>query len=731
MSTTAGLAKPQEGSTDAYNAALNVLRFSTIAPDDTSMRAGFSNIQMDSPDFIRRDADSGKRDNIDQSTSGQAGTGAATTGPDADALRKQLRQRAISQSRGAVAPTPVTLPRLSGMLPGVGEEIWIIERPSQTDAPAMDDALSGQLGAGEIRVGAPGTGVLTPTSIDVSARIDGYIAQVMYRQTFKPSSESAAPGVYLINLPPDASVTEFVMTLGDRKIRAVICDRAEAARLFERATASGHRATITSVVEGNRFAARFADVGAGANAKELGIEMTYFHVLPYEGGEFTLRVPLRVGIAPGSPGEPVRLSVGVQLNGAVPIEDVRSSTHTIRVDRPALGGGGGGGASGPENPLARTRASVYLTGALDAGQSAVGRDFVLHYRLSGDDPRPGMLTYTDAKGDTYFAVFLVPPRVKASGGATTPAVRHPIEWVLVVDRSSAVSSDDLALTGAIIREFLAQVDPRDFVRVQYSDGASIPLDAQGGAESAGTLLPADRARAAMTSAALTPLGADVLAPALRRAMGATGSPQLQRVTVLISPGRFSDSQDVLADVGANLKFNRLATISVGPGADRAALLAISRYGKGAAMRVDRVDDVEFVVRSFIKGQSTAPLIDISLGFNDTQGQDVVPRRVPDVLMERPSMLLGRWVGKAPSVLSVSARAGPDVKFMLMNPGVTDQRAGSPALAQVWARLQLSDMATWATSATLPTFELDARALSAEFGVPSPWTALLAIDATPR
>lgn len=631
-------------------------------------------------------------------------------------LPQDERARAMRQAAGVVALLPQTLPAIPGMLPGPNEELWIIERASQ---PRLDPAQRdpGSLGAGALHPNArfgSSPAPITATSINVDARIDGFIAQVTYRQSFKVDPSAPLDAVYLINLPPDAAVTDFQLAFGSRKIRAVICDRAEAARLFDAATLAGHRAVITSQVEGNRFAARISLPPPAARASDISIDMTYFHVLPMERDEFTLRVPLRVNAQPSGPQSPVQLAVAVRLNAAVPIEDLRSSSHAIRVDRATA-----------DNPLSRARAAIYLAGPLTEGESPAARDFVLHYRLAGDEPRPGMLTYTDAQGDTYFASFLIPPRARAI------TARHPIEWVLVIDRSSAVSPEQLNLTSQITSEFLTRIDARDRLRVEFSDGESIPsaADARASDDPLPPALPALRARITQALASLTPQGADTITPALRRALSIRGSPQLQRITLLISPARFSDAHDALAEIESTLKFNRVCTVSVGPTSDTAILLAIARYARGSFLHIDQAHDIEAVIRPFVSAHSVATLIDVSLDFNDTKGQDVLPRRAPDLLVDRPTMLLGRWLGKPASVVSVTARAGPDVKFMLLNPGVTDLREGNPALAQVWARLKLSDMATYANSATLPTFQTEARALSQQFGIPSPWTALLMVDAT--
>ncbi len=63
-------------------------------------------------------------------------------------------------------------------------------------------------------------------------------------QQFQNPYDTKIEAVYVFPLPQDAAVNEFVMTIGDRRIRGIIRERAEAERLYKEALAQGYRAAL-------------------------------------------------------------------------------------------------------------------------------------------------------------------------------------------------------------------------------------------------------------------------------------------------------------------------------------------------------------------------------------------------------------------------------------------------------------------------------------------------------
>ena len=70
-------------------------------------------------------------------------------------------------------------------------------------------------------------------SAPVTGTIDGYIASVGVKQQFQNPFDSKIEAVYVFPLPQKAAVNEFVMTVGDRRIRGIIRERQEAEKIYK------------------------------------------------------------------------------------------------------------------------------------------------------------------------------------------------------------------------------------------------------------------------------------------------------------------------------------------------------------------------------------------------------------------------------------------------------------------------------------------------------------------
>ena len=62
---------------------------------------------------------------------------------------------------------------------------------------------------------------------DVKATITGYIATVNVQQQYQNPYAEKVEAIYVFPLPQNAAINEFLMTIGDRKIRGIIRDRVE------------------------------------------------------------------------------------------------------------------------------------------------------------------------------------------------------------------------------------------------------------------------------------------------------------------------------------------------------------------------------------------------------------------------------------------------------------------------------------------------------------------------
>jgi Ca-activated chloride channel family protein len=127
---------------------------------------------------------------------------------------------------------------------------------------------------------------------DVKASISGYIAAVDVTQQFQNPYSSKIEAVYVFPLPHNAAIHEFVMTIGQRKIRGIIRERVEAERIYAEARAQGYVASLLTQERPNIFTQKVANIEPG---KQIDVDITYYHTLAYNDGCYEWVFPMVVG----------------------------------------------------------------------------------------------------------------------------------------------------------------------------------------------------------------------------------------------------------------------------------------------------------------------------------------------------------------------------------------------------------------------------------------------------
>ncbi len=179
----------------------------------------------------------------------------------------------------AGVPSAHSRDAIPGSLPSPGEELWIVARDrSAGEQPTEDVPGSGAL----VAETDEGTEVPLPLKhTDVRAEVLGYIATVRVTQQFHNPFDAKIEAKYVFPLPHNAAVNEFVMAIGQRRIRGIIRERKEAEQIYEQAKRQGYVASLLTQERPNVFSQSVANLEPG---KAIYIELNYFHTLAWVDG---------------------------------------------------------------------------------------------------------------------------------------------------------------------------------------------------------------------------------------------------------------------------------------------------------------------------------------------------------------------------------------------------------------------------------------------------------------
>jgi len=607
-----------------------------------------------------------------------------------------------------------------------GEEIWIIARPK---VPAGEDDASPGAGAMVATVhpsdmpDAPPREVPLPLEhTDVRAAVIGYVGTVDVTQQFTNPFDEKIEAVYLFPLPEQAAVSEFVMTIGERRIRGILREREEAEAVYRQARAQGYQASLLTQHRPNVFEQKVANIEPG---KRIDVEIRYYHTLAYGDGWYSFVFPMVVGprYNPAGSTDPLL---------ALPRTDVRETgAAAVRYLRPNERSGHDIGISvdlAPGVAIEEVAASHRIKQEpLDGGAMRVtldelatipNQDFVLSFRVAGEKIKSNLLTYVDPKTQQgYFTLMLYPPQ------ALENLDRQPLELVFVVDCSGSMSGQPLAQAKAALLAALDRLTPRDtFQIIRFSNEAS-----RFGAEP--VLATRDNVAAARSYVqSLSTGGGTEMIEGVKAALDFPHDPKRLRFVTFMTDGYIGNEADILREIDARLGASRIFSFGVGSSVNRYLIERMAGVGRGVVAYLGLDDSGSDVMNLFFDRVSHPALVDVEIDWGGMQVADVYPARLPDLFVGRPVVVTGKFDGDAESPRVRGNAAGRRVAFSI------DDDADAPAptfLPNIWARLRIADLMDQRARTRDPQGEIGSaiRATALTYGLMSDYTSFVAVDAS--
>jgi Ca-activated chloride channel family protein len=259
------------------------------------------------------------------------------------------------------------------------------------------------------------------------------------------------------------------------------------------------------------------------------------------------------------------------------------------------------------------------------------KDFILHYRLGGDAIETGLLL-TPGPDANYFVLIAEPPlRVQS-----TQVV--PREFVFVVDVSGSMDGQPIELAQSLMQDLLHALNGNDRFNVVMFSGGSKVLAPEGSLvanEEAGK-----RADAFMHSGFGG--GGTELIAALNVAYAIPTTPAMARTIVVITDGEIPSGGAEFKLVRDHLAEANVFAFGIGQGVNRPVIENLARGGMGEPFVVqDFADGPAQVAR--LRAYVDRPLFShVQAKFVDFDAFDVEPKNIPDLLAERPLILVGKY-----------------------------------------------------------------------------------------
>ncbi len=633
--------------------------------------------------------------------------------------RRQLGRSEIMGGMMASSEEPLTDSALLG--PVTEDEIWVIAKPERPQAvgPEYQTPGSGAMLAKVEEKEIP----LPLKHTDVKGRISGYIATVEVTQQFENPFSEKIEAVYVFPLPQNAAVNEFIMVIGERKIRGIIRERQEAEQIYTEARRQGYVASLLTQERPNIFTQKVANIEPG---KAIDVNIKYFNTLAYADGWYEFVFPMVVGPRFNPPGSTdgvgavgrgkmglsgqktevqyLRqeersghdIALAVDIDAGVEIEQISCTTHAIEKTSDA-----------PEKAHVQIR-------PLD---TIPNKDFVLRYKVAGSTVKSALVTHTDERSG-FFTLMLYPPDdLKA-------LQRSPMEMVFVLDCSGSMNGQPIAKAKDAIKRALRKLGPDDtFQVIRFSQSAS-----QFGPQPVPAT--AENVRKAIAYVdSLQGSGGTMMIEGIKAALEFPHDERRFRLVSFLTDGYIGNEADILEAIHNRLGASRIFSFGVGSSVNRYLLDRMAKLGKGAVAYIGPNDSSSEIVDLFYDRISHPALTDVTIDWGALEVQDVYPSRIPDLFVGRPIVVTGRFTGRKDTTIRIEGRVGQYDRQLTLLVRFADESSTHPGVACVWARKKIEELAARATYDSNPALPKEIQHVALQYSLMSAYTAFIAVDST--
>ncbi len=603
----------------------------------------------------------------------------------------------------------------------LGSELWIIEKnpavtgeEDKTGSPKLVCSLPG-----EKEVILP----LEHTTVD--AHIAGYIATVNVLQKYHNPYSKRIEAVYVFPLPHNAAVTDFVMIIGDRKIRGLIREKEEAQRIYQEAKSQGYRASLLTQERPNIFKQSVANIEPD---KKIDISITFFNPLKYENGEYEFAFPTVVGPRFNPPGSSTGIgavgtgahansgqqtdvhylkpdessahdiSINVDIDAGVSIEKVYSNSHVIKV-----------------NKNNTTHAIVTLS----PNDRVPNKDFVLRYKTSGSEVKTAMMVHKGDKGN-YFSLLLQPPEDLKN------LPRIPREMVFVLDCSGSMDGKPISKAKEAVTRALKNLDKNDtFQIIQFSSNASSlgpnPIKAT----------PENVKKGLQYLDSLYSEGGTVMIEGIKAALDFPHDKNRLRIVSFMTDGYIGNEDEILAAIHERLGESRIFSFGVGSSVNRYLLEHMATMGRGAVAYVGLNESAGEAVDRFYEVATRPAMANIKIDWGNIEVEDLYPKSIPDLFVGRPIMITGRLKNALTGRIRINGQVGKNESYFDVTIDPNNSEAKHPGIQSVWARNKIAELSNRETYNPSDRLKKEIIAASVNYNLISQYTAFLAVDSLER
>lgn len=546
----------------------------------------------------------------------------------------------------------------------------------------------------------------------VSSQINGVIADTYVTQTYTNEGKTPINAKYIFPASTKASVHGMTRQIGNRLITDRIKEKEEAREEFEEAKSQGKSASLLEQQRPNVFSMDVANVMPNDTVV---IELHYTEMVVSTEGSYQFVFPTVTGprytSSPEDPGKDDnqwvstpylkegktpsgRYDIAVSLSTGVPVTDITCRSHSIKIDK--------------------SSASAARITLEDPKDFAGDRDFILDYKLTGQDVNCGLLL-DQGEEENFFMLMIQPPK------RYDPEDIPPREYIFLMDVSGSMYGFPLDTAKGLIKDLVTSLRDTDTFNLILFSGASSrmsPVSVPATAENIQRAVELiDRQEGG---------GGTEMAPALRDALAIPKTEGTSRSIITITDGYISGEKEIFGIISQNLADTDFFSFGIGDSVNRYLIDGIAKVGLGESFVVTDDKDALDTAKRFCTYIQAPLLTDIQVSYNGFEVYDVEPAALPTLFAQRPIVLFGKWRGEPGGSIQVTGRSGN--RDYVQDIQVSQASIGSnPGISYLWARTMVENLTDYNTGLEEDdSIKKEVTQLGLKYSMMTPYTSFVAV-----
>lgn len=547
---------------------------------------------------------------------------------------------------------------------------------------------------------------------DVTANINGAIAEIFVTQTYRNEGNTPVSASYLFPASTKVTVHGMTMQVGNNIVTAQIKEKEEAKQEFEEAKSEGKSASLLEQKRSNVFHMDVANIMPGDTAI---IELHYTELINPEEGTYQFVFPTVVGPRYSEPSDDSdmdadgwtetpylendasvtgKYNITINLSTGVPIADLNSKSHDISI---------------AWNDT--SSATITLS---DPSDYAGNRDFILDYQLTGKQIESG-LVLAEGETENFFMLTIQPPERYA------PEDIPPREYIFVLDISGSMNGYPMDTAKTLIRDLVSNLKETDIFNLILFSGSSEQLSPQSLAATKENIGKAIHLIDEQEGS-----GGTSLSPALEKAIRLPADKSTARSIIVITDGYISNEENVFELISRNLETTSFFSFGIGSSVNRCLIEGIANAGAGESFVVTDSEDAAETAGRFRTYIQSPVLTDINIAYDSFDVYDVEPAAFPTLFAQKPIVLFGKYKGRAEGTVTVTGKTGNNDYSQEISVSDVKPLTGDNTIGYLWARTKVERLMDYGYNKDNPDVKDEVTELGLAYSMMTPYTSFIAV-----